>query len=44
MCVWGGGGCEKPKKPISMYMLGQWPNLRTINNLRTGKHFHKGPC
>ena len=26
-----------------MYMLGQEPNPRTLNNLRTRKHFHKAP-
>ena len=25
-----------------MYILGQWPNPRTLNNPRTGKHFHNG--
>ena len=36
--LWG----WKAREPISIYMLGQGPNSRTLTNLRMGKHVQKG--
>ena len=29
---------------ISMYILGQGPNSRTLSSPRTDKHCHESPC